>query len=185
MYRVPYRSYGACLFFRACFSMDMVLLTELNSNRKRLKKLIHLPLAVSKRFQMNSRFVQKRQVQVRQWGRLRVSDMPSAFHPGCAAASDEDRQICVVMNVGIADAAAVKVKRVIQQRAIAFFRGHQFRAELREEGNMELIDLRHPRNFVRVVAVMREWMMRVRHPNFRVGAVAGLARELERDDARD
>ena len=39
--------------------------------------------------------------------------------------------------------------------------------------------------FSGIVAVMRQRVMRIGHADLGVGAVAGLARELERDDARD
>ena len=59
------------------------------------------------------------------------------------------------------------------------------REELGEQRHVELIDLRHARDLVRIVAVMRQRMMRIGHADFGIGAVAGFARELERDDARD
>ena len=50
---------------------------------------------------------------------------------------------------------------------------------------MERVDLRDLRDFLWIVAVMTRWMVRVRHADLRIRAIAELARELERDDARD
>ena len=50
---------------------------------------------------------------------------------------------------------------------------------------MELIDLRHARDLVRIVAVMRERMVRIGNTDLWVGAIAGFAGELERDDPGD
>ena len=50
---------------------------------------------------------------------------------------------------------------------------------------MELIDLRHARDLFRIVAVMRERVVRIGNADLRVSAIARFARELERDDARD
>src|SRR4029453_14737896 len=41
------------------------------------------------------------------------------------------------------------------------------------------------RQFLRIVAVMTDWMVRVRDADFRIGTIVLLARELECDDARD
>ena len=50
---------------------------------------------------------------------------------------------------------------------------------------MERIDLRDLRHLFRIVAVMTGGMVRVRDADLRIRAIALLARELERDDARD
>src|SRR5690606_26062048 len=48
-----------------------------------------------------------------------------------------------------------------------------------------LVDLRHLRDLRRVAAVMRQGMVRLADADLGIGAVARLARELKRDDARD
>ena len=50
---------------------------------------------------------------------------------------------------------------------------------------MELIDLGHLGDLVRIVAVVRERVMRIGDADLRIRAVAGFARQLKRDDARD
>ena len=86
---------------------------------------------------------------------------------------------------GIAHAAAVQVERMVEQRAVAFRRGLQLLQELREQRDVELIDLGHLGDLLRIVAVMRQRMMRIGNADLRIGAVAGFARQLKRDDARD
>ena len=76
------------------------------------------------------------------------------------------------------------MKRVIQQRAVTFRRRLQLLEVIREQRHVERVDLRHPRDLVRIVAVMRQRMMRIGHADLGVGAVARLARELERDHPR-
>src|SRR5947207_492648 len=85
------------------------------SNGQRLKQLVHLARAVRELIEVDAHFVQQRQVQIRQRGRLAVFDVTPAFHSRCGPASDQDRQVRVVMHVGIADAAAVKIQTMTEQ----------------------------------------------------------------------
>ena len=63
--------------------------------------------------------VEQRQVQVGQRRRLGVPDVPAAAHSAGRAAGDDDRQVHVIVDVGIAHAAAVQIKRMVEQRAVA------------------------------------------------------------------
>src|SRR4029077_2103214 len=98
-------------------------------NRKRLKQLIHLSTAVGKRVEVDADFVEQRQVEIGQRCRLGELDVAPAFHSARRATGDKDRQVRMVMYVGIADAAAVKIERMIEQCAISFRRGLQFSEE--------------------------------------------------------
>jgi hypothetical protein len=53
---------------------------------------------------------------------LVIFDVTIAFHSARCATGDQNRQVRVVMDIGIADAAAVKIKRVVEQRAVSFRR---------------------------------------------------------------
>src|SRR5213078_4162061 len=88
------------------------------SDRKRLEQFVNSAVAVGKRVEVDADFVEERQVEVGERSRLVILDVTPALHPACRAADDKDRQVRVVMDVGIADAAAVKVKRLVQQRAV-------------------------------------------------------------------
>ena len=134
---------------------------------------------------MNADLIEKREMQVCQGGRFGVLDVTVAFHARLRTTSDDYGQIRMVVDVRVTDTAAVKVKRMIEQGAVAFFRVHQLADKLGEERYVELIDFCHAGDFVRVVAVMGKRMMRIRHADLRVSAVAGFASQLERDDARD
>src|SRR2546423_14701373 len=63
-----------------------------DSNRQRLKQLIHLSRAVRELIEVDAHFVEQRQVQISQGGRLGVRDVTAAFHSRCGPASDEDRE---------------------------------------------------------------------------------------------
>jgi hypothetical protein len=91
----------------------------------------------------------------------------------------------MAVHVRIADAAAVQDQRVIQERAVAFRRRLQLLEVVGEERHVERVDLRHARDLLRIVAVVRQRVMRIGHADLGIGAVARLARELERHDARD
>ena len=74
---------------------------------------------------MHSHLVQQGQMQVRERCRFLVPDVPRAFEPAGRAAGDHDREIDVIVNVGIAHAAAVQKQRMVEQRSVAVRRGFQ------------------------------------------------------------
>ena len=102
-------------------------------HRQRLKQLIHLAPAVGERVEPDAHLVEQRQVQVGQRRRLGEADVAAASHSARGAAGDEDRQVVVVVQVGVAHAAAVQEERMVQQRAVAFRRGPQLGEELGEQ----------------------------------------------------
>src|SRR6058998_316243 len=103
------------------------------SDRKRLEQVVYLAVAVGKRIEVHADFVEQRQVKVRQRPGFVVLDVTSAFHSGCGATGDKDRQIRVVMDVRIADAAAVEIKRMIEERAVSFRRRFQLLEKFGEQ----------------------------------------------------
>src|SRR5438093_4944782 len=123
-------------------------------HRQRFEQLIHLAVAIGEFVQVHADLVEQSQVEIGQWCRLREFNLAPAFHASRRSTGDKDRQVTVVVHVGIAYAAAVKVKRMVEQGAVAFGRGFQFLQELRKKGNMEVIDLRHTRDLFWIIAVM-------------------------------
>src|SRR2546423_15452896 len=89
-------------------------------NRQRFEQFIHFAAAIGKRLKLNSGFVEQRQMEIGQRRRFGVLDMASAFHSSSQPARDQDWEIGMVVDVGIADPAAIKVKRMIEEGAIAF-----------------------------------------------------------------
>ena len=79
------------------------------------------------------------------------------------------------MDIRVSDAAAVEIKRMVEQRAIALLGGLQFLEELGEERHMEGVDLRHALDFRRIVAVVGKRMVRIGHSDLRIGSVARFA----------
>src|SRR5439155_2006515 len=157
----------------------------IGSNPQRLRQFVNFAVAVGERVEVDANLVEQRQVEIGQRSRFVILDVTPALHPACRATGDQDRQVRVVMDVRIAYATAVKIERMIEQCAIPFRRGLQLPKELGKQRHMKLIDLGHARNFFRIIAVMRKRMMRIRNADLGVSSIAGFARELERDDARD
>src|SRR5579883_214013 len=93
-----------------------------NPKRKRglLKQFIHLPPAVAKRVETHAHFVEQCKVQVGQRRRFREVNVPAALHLARGPAGDKDRQIVVVVPVGVAHAAAIQEERMVQKRTVAF-----------------------------------------------------------------
>src|ERR1051325_12119549 len=127
-----------------------------SSDRERSEEFVHFALAGGEGIEMDAGFVEHREIEIREGRWFGVAKMAAAAHAAGSAARDDDRQIGVIMNVGVAHAAAIKIERVIEERAIAIGSLLHFLEEFGEERDVELIDLRHAGDFVRIVAVMRK-----------------------------
>ena len=112
-------------------------------------------------------------------------DMAAAAHVAGGAARNDDWQINMVVNVRIAHAAAIQVEHVVQQRPVSFRSGLQLLQKLREQRDVELIDLGHLGDLFGVVAMVRQRVMRIGNADLRISPVACFSRQLKRHDARD
>src|SRR5207344_207129 len=101
---------------------------------------------------------------------------------GSGSSGDQERKIFVIVKAWITHAASIQVDRVIEKRAVPVGSGFHSLEEVRKERNMERIDLCNLRYFFGIVAVMTDWMVRVRNADLRIRSIALLARELEGDD---
>ena len=91
----------------------------------------------------------------------------------------------MVVQIRVPHAGTIKVQRVVQQCAVAFGCLAETFEEVREQRNVEPIDLRDLGNFLRIVAVVRQRVVRLGNADFRVGTVAGFTSKLKRDDSSD
>src|SRR5262249_34697526 len=147
------------------------------------EQFVDRTLAVGELIEPRAELLEQRQMQVRERRRLRILNVAAALHLSGAAAGDDDRQVDVIVDVRIAHTAAVEHHRVVEQRAAAVRRRLQLLEVVGGQRDVEGVDLRHPRDLLRIVAVVRQRVMRVGDANLRIGARAGFARELEGDDA--
>ena len=111
--------------------------------------------------------------------------MTPALELASSSTGHDDRQIRVVVDVGIAHSAAKHVERVVEQRPIAVRRLVQLLDEIRKQRHVMGVDLGQLDQLFRIVGVMRDRVMRLGHPDVRVGSGARFTRHLERDDAGD
>ena len=114
-----------------------------------------------------------------------VLDVPATPHAARGAARDQNGKVLMVVDTGVAHPASVQIDGVIEQRAVAVRSDFQLLEKLREQQHVERIDLGNLRELLRIVAVMTGGMVRVWDADFRVRAVAELARQLEGDDPGD
>src|SRR5688572_11592910 len=143
----------------------------------------HASSAIDEGVQMHADLVEQRQMKVRQRRRVLVSDVAAALEPRASSTSDDDRQVRVIVDVGISHAAAEQIERVIEQRAVAIWRRLELLDQIREQRHMVRVDLGELHQLLRIVGVMRHRMMRLGHADVRVGSGARFPRQLERDDA--
>src|SRR5688572_3368951 len=134
---------------------------------------------------MDANAIEQRDMQVGERRPFPGSDVSTALQAGGGAARDQDRQILVIMKAGVTHAAAVQIERMIEERAVTVRRVLHALEEVREQRHMECIDLRDRQELLGIVAVMTGGMVRIRDADLDVAPIALLARELERDDARD
>ena len=120
----------------------------------RINSYVVIPVGARRLVAMVTRvvLVEEAEMQVGERHGLLVANV--AVSPDFRAAStrEKDGEVGVVVDVGIAHAAAVEVKRVIQERPLPFRRGLEFLQKFRKEGNVKLIDPRHLRDLVRMSA---------------------------------
>ncbi len=109
------------------------------------------------------------------------ADVPTArILPGRAPGIDEDRQVHVVMEVGVQCPSRCHRGRANgpgASRCAPSGRGLELGEELGEQRDVEPVDLGHPRDLLRVIPVMRERVVRVGDADLGVGPAAGLAGE--------
>ena len=85
------------------------------------------------------------------------------------AAEDCQRQIHVRVDVRVAEPGAVEQQRVIEQRAVAVGRRSQLLEERREQLRLIGVHLGELRDLLRIVAVVREPVVRLGDADFRIG----------------
>ena len=129
--------------------------------------------------------VQQRQVQIRQRCPILIPDVLPASQAGRRATRDQNREVHVVVQTRVTHPAPVQVDRIVEQRALTIRSGPQLLDKLREQRNVERVDLGNFLDLYGVIAMVTRRMVRIWNADFRIRAVAELARELEADDPRD
>src|SRR5690242_15106186 len=170
------------VFFARFFSVVRV---RSGSRRKRIQQLFHLTLTVAKSIQPDTGFIQQCQVKISERRGLSIFNMASALKIARSPAGHQHWDIHVIMHVGIAHAAAIKVHGMIQQRTGAIRRRLHLSDEIGEQLHMKRIDLGNLGKHFRITAAVRCRVMRIRQADLGIRARAGFASELKRDNARD
>ena len=111
--------------------------------------------------------------------------MPAALQPAASAAGDQARQVGVLVQVAVADAAAVDGHRVVEEVAVAVRGLPQLLEETAQQRDVIEVDLRLPGHVVGVVPVVGHGVVLVRNPDLREGPGTGLASQHQRPDAGD
>src|SRR5687768_14587037 len=88
-------------------------------NRLERQQLINLPLAVGERVEADTGPFEQREVQIRQRRGLRVLQVTGALEPVGATPGDQDRQVHMIVDVGIAHPAPVQIERMIQEASVS------------------------------------------------------------------
>src|ERR1700680_477633 len=106
---------------------------------------------------------------------LCVSDV-AATEP---AASYHYRQIRVIVTIAVAQPAAVRQQGVIEEAAVAVWRGFQLSEKVAELLNVIGVDARDLFDPFRITAMMSQGVMGVGNADFAIGSSAALARQHE------
>src|SRR5262245_58088257 len=87
------------------------------------QQLIDFASAVGEGVHVDTDFFEQREMEICQRPRLGVLDVTGAFDRARTAAGDKDRQVHVIVHVGIAHSAAVQIDGMVQQAAVALGNG--------------------------------------------------------------
>src|SRR5262249_15066709 len=128
--------------------------------------------------------VHERDEQVGHHRLLGVVEMTPALDASRAAADEHQRQVVARVPLAVRNAGAVQNRRVIEQRAVAVRRRTQLRQILREQLRVVAVDLRHLRDELGDVVVMRQRVVRLGHADLRIRPRALLLADHERDHPR-
>src|SRR5262245_40712298 len=94
------------------------------------EQVLDLPGAVHERILTDPDEIEQSEVEVSQVRSFFELDMPAALQASCSAARYQDRQVFMIVEAGVAHAAAVQVDRVIEERPVAVGRGFHFLEEI-------------------------------------------------------
>src|SRR5436190_14271318 len=89
------------------------------------------------------------------------------------------------VQVRVTERAAVQERRVIEQRAVAFWRRLELAQERREQLRLIRVELRVALDVLRLLLMVRHRVMPLREPDLGIRAEVELAAEYECYDARD
>src|SRR5450432_3444135 len=153
------------------------------SEREWIEQLAYFALAVGERIHANACALEQSQVQICKRSGLGITYVTAALELA-GSTGDKDRKVDVVMLVAVAHSAAVKVERVVEQRAVAFRNGLELLQEVREERDVKFVDPGYLREHFGVAVVVRERMVRFGDSYLGIGPVAGFTGQLERNHAR-
>src|SRR5262245_29460814 len=117
---------------------------------------IQLARAVADFLHRNSGLLQHTQQQVVERRVFRIDDVAIAFDLSRASARKDDRQVVMRVEVAVADAAAVKDQRMIEQIVVSVGRRFQPLDQIGEEFDVLLVDLRYLGDLLRVVLMVSE-----------------------------
>ena len=126
----------------------------------------------------------KGQVQVRQGRVVAVVDMPAGPQAVIALAHDKDGQPVMKMQVAVGDAGSVHDHRTIEHGGVAFSHRLQPGDELGEETDVVGLDPGQLGQRRRIVAMMRQLMMRFGNADLIVTADTRFASEHHGGDPR-
>ena len=121
--------------------------------------MVDFAIAVSEGVETDADFFEECQVKVGERRGLGVLNVAASFELARRAAGDQDRQVDMVVDVGVAHAAAIEQEHMVEQRAVAFGRGFELLEEISEERDVEGVDLSYLRDFLDVAAMVRERVM--------------------------
>ncbi len=106
--------------------------------------------------------------------RLIVAQVTAPLHVARRAAGNNDRQVGVIVEVGIPHPTAIQIQNVVQERSNALGRVFQLLQKLGKQRYMELVDACHLGHLIRIIAMMSQRVMRFVDANFGISAIAGL-----------
>src|SRR5262245_24376410 len=114
-------------------------------------------------------------MQIRQRSCGRVPDVASTSDAELLSADEQRRHIAGGVLVRVAHSAAIEHDGAVQQQTVPVNGGPQLLHEMAQQTYVKRVEDGKFSNALNVPAMMREWMMRIRDADLRIGSLTELA----------
>jgi hypothetical protein len=147
-------------------------------------EIFNLARTVADLLRTYARHIEHAEKKVRHRRAFFVTNMTAAFDFVSGATREQCWQVMMLVTVAVADAAAVYDQGVVQKRAFAVLSRLHLLQEVTEHLNVMLVDFLKPLDLGRIIEMMREPMVCIRHTDRAISPVAAFAADHETDYTR-
>src|SRR5260370_26533101 len=143
--------------------------------RSEVGEVLEFSRAVADLFGTHSHTIQQWEMQVRHRCVIWINEASPGFQTAVTMAYQQNRKVRMGMAITVGKPAAVNEQRVVEQGAVAILSGLEPPDEVGKQLDMECVDLCELLHPLRIVAMMRERMMRIGNADLAISPDTALA----------